>query len=209
MGKDQIASLVDSLLARPTGPRTLVALAGPPGVGKSTLVEQLRDALNAQTPGVAQIVPMDGFHLDNAVLAEKGLMPRKGAPETFDRAGLFHLLTRLRSDTEDDVFIPVFDREMELSRAAGASVPSTCRIVLVEGNYLLLDRPGWRDLHDLFDVKVLIRTDELTLQHRLVRRWKGYGLTTEAISAKVEGNDLPNARLVLNESVKADVELDN
>ncbi|WP_404402981.1 nucleoside triphosphate hydrolase [Pelagibacterium halotolerans] len=209
MSKDQLTSLVEMLLARPAGPRTLVALAGPPGAGKSTLVETLRDALNAQRPGTAQIVPMDGFHLDDAVLKQKGLLPRKGAPGTFDLAGLAHLLERLKADIEDEIFIPVFDRRIELSRAAGASVPRTCRIVLVEGNYLLLDHPGWRDLRSLFDVTVMIKTDELTLQHRLVRRWQGLGLSTDVISAKVEGNDMPNVRLVLNESVKADIEIEN
>ena len=95
------------------GPRRyIVAIAGPPGAGKSTLATDLAERIGEG----ARVVPMDGFHLDDAVLNARGLRHRKGAPETFDAAGFLHLLQRLRA--EEEVAIPIFDRTLELSRAA-------------------------------------------------------------------------------------------
>jgi pantothenate kinase len=119
--------------------RYIVALAGPPGAGKSTLAA----AVVALVPG-ARVVPMDGFHYDDAVLEARGLRSRKGAPETFDVAGFAHLLGRLRAGGE--VAIPVFDRSMELSRAAADVVTDADRVLVVEGNWLLLDEGAWSGL---------------------------------------------------------------
>jgi pantothenate kinase len=184
--------------------RILVALAGPPGAGKSTLAGSLKKALGAENIQ-AQVVPMDGFHLDDAILVARGWRPRKGAPKTYDVAGLKVLLERLRSETGSDVFYPVFDRATESSRAAADAVTPEHRVVIVEGNYLLLDEPGWRDIAALFDHTIMVMAPLAELQRRLVRRWLDHGHNADAAMEKVAGNDLLNAELVITRSLTADL----
>lgn len=167
------------------GARLLVAIAGPPGAGKSTLAAALAAAL----PG-ARAVPMDGFHYDDGVLIARGLRSRKGAPETFDAAGFLHLLGRLR--TGEEVAIPLFDRALEISRAAADVVTAADRILLVEGNWLLLDEDPWRQAR--YDLTVSLDVPEAELVRRLTGRWAHYGKTPEEARAWIAGNDLPNIR---------------
>ncbi len=182
--------------------RFLVAIAGPPGSGKSTLAELLAEILSARgEPSV--VMPMDGFHMDNAVLAEKGLLARKGAPETFDVRGLVDIVQAVRSGAE--VLVPVFDRSREIAISAARSIAPRHRIVLIEGNYLLLDDGPWTGLEGLFDLSILIAPPEKVLADRLVARWRRFGLDAAEIRAKVEGNDLPNGRTVLAKSRPADL----
>jgi pantothenate kinase len=179
--------------------RFLTALAGPPGAGKSTLSAALVRALGSG----ARVVPMDGFHYDDAVLEARGLRSRKGAPETFDVAGFVHLIGRLRQ--EDEVAIPVFDRRMELSRAAADVVGPEDRFLIVEGNYLLLDDGPWRALDGAFDLTVWIDVPLPELDRRLMDRWAHYGKSPEAARAWIEGNDMPNIRRAIEGSRQADV----
>ena len=202
-----LAALADALLTEEGATRRIVAIAGSPGSGKSTAAESLKARLNARRPGVADILPMDGYHFDDAVLNARGDRPRKGAPHTFDLDGFRAMLERLRADTGRDVAVPVFDRSIEIARAGGRIVEATTRIILAEGNYLLLDAPGWRDLVPLFDLTVMIEAREELLIERLTERWLGFGYEPEALIEKLEGNDLPNMRLVLQESRPADVAL--
>lgn len=194
------ADLARMIAARATGPgRFVTALAGPPGAGKSTLAA----ALVAELGSGARAVPMDGFHYDDAVLDARGLRSRKGAPETFDAAGFLHLMRRLR--TGEEVAIPIFDRTMELSRAAADIVTPADRLLVVEGNYLLLDEDPWRQLGPLFDLTVWIDVPETELDRRLVARWQHYGRDPVAARAWIDGNDLPNIRRVIDGSRAADV----
>lgn len=179
--------------------RFVVALAGPPGSGKSTLAAAVVAAL---VPG-ARVVPMDGFHFDDAVLEARGLRHRKGAPETFDAAGFVHLVRRLRAGGE--VAIPVFDRTMELSRAAADVVAPGDRFLVVEGNWLLLDEAPWTDLAPLFDLTVALDVPEPELDRRLLDRWAHHGKTPAEARAWIDGNDMPNVRRVRQGSRPADV----
>jgi pantothenate kinase len=196
-------TLTEHLLAQKGTGRRLVAIAGAPGSGKSTFVERLGDALNHHTPGIACVVAMDGFHLDDRVLEARGQRARKGAPYTFDVDGLKVILGRLRADDGTDIAVPVFDRSIEIARAAAAIVPASARLVLVEGNYLLLDAPEWSALHRYFDATVMLDVPREVLVERLVARWQGYGLDEATIHAKLTENDLPNVDLVLTQSVAA------
>lgn len=179
--------------------RFIAALAGPPGAGKSTLAEAVVEALGAD----ARVVPMDGFHYDDAILNARGMRARKGAPETFDVAGYRHLLSRLVD--EDEVAIPVFDRALELSRGSADLVTKDHRILVTEGNYLLLDEAPWTELSDFFDLTVMIDVPEAELDRRLLERWDFYGKTPEAARAWIDGNDMPNIRRVTRGSRPADV----
>ena len=181
--------------------RYLVALAGPPGAGKSTLAADLVAALGTG----AKAVPMDGFHYDDAVLIARGARGRKGAPDTFDVHGFLHLLRRLR--TEDEVAIPLFDRDLEISRAGADIVTAADRVLVVEGNYLLLNETPWPQCAPLFNLTVWIDVPESELDRRLLARWAHYGKTPEQARAWIDGNDMPNIRRVSHNSRKADVVL--
>ena len=197
-------ALADLVAGADPSRRTVIAIAGAPGSGKSTLAEKLVERLNAGDEGSAALLPMDGYHYDDRVLIERGLKARKGAPETFDALGLVHMLDRLRRNDEDEVAVPVFDRDLEIARAGARIIPQGVRVLVVEGNYLLLNAAPWSALRPLFDLAVMIEAPEKTLRERLVARWRGYKLSAAAVKAKVDGNDLPNARTVADMSAPAD-----
>ena len=183
----------------------MVAIAGAPGSGKSTLAEALSMALQALGE-TAAVVPMDGFHFDDNVLEARGQRARKGAPFTFDAAGFAALLKRVRA-REAEVAIPVFDRSLELSRNAAAVVEAQTRFILVEGNYLLLDRPPWSDLRSLFDLSIFLDVPLDELERRLVQRWLGHGFDLDYATNWIASNDLPNVREVIAYSRGADLML--
>lgn len=187
-----IAAVLDRIAALPAPSlRHLVAIAGPPGSGKSTLAAALAQALGPS----AAAVPMDGFHLDNALLDSRGLRHRKGAPETFDADGFVLAMRRLAS--EPDVILPVFDRDRDIAIAGRIEVAARHRVVLVEGNYLFLDQPPWRDLGGLWSLCVFLNPGLPELRRRLVRRWRDHGLAQAEAEARAEDNDLANAARVL------------
>lgn len=188
-------------LADTRGGRVLIAIVGAPGAGKSTIAENLVDRLGPR----GALVPMDGFHLSQRQLERLGRAERKGAPDTFDADGLAHLLARIRDSRVRDVYAPEFDREIEEPIAAGLVVPAGSDIVLVEGNYLLLDEGPWRAMRALFDEAWFIRIPDAERSARLVRRHEQFGRSNGAAKAWVEAVDEPNARLVESSAARADL----
>lgn len=185
--------------------RFVVAIAGPPGSGKSTLAEALKSAIDtAAAAQCAIVVPMDGFHFDDAVLEARGQRARKGAAFTFDVGGYAATLARIR-EAREPVAVPVFDRSLELSRAAARIVELGHRIVLTEGNYLLLREPPWPSLQPLYDLTISLDVPEAVLEARLMERWFGHGKDREAAMAWIRSNDLPNIRHVRETSCPADM----
>lgn len=188
-------ALADQIIHAAEGAsRYLVALAGPPGAGKSVRGQWLCDAINERLPGRAGLVPMDGYHFDNAVLGEQQI-PVKGAPHTFDVQGLRCDLERIRQ-ADHPVAVPVFDRPLDLARAGGRLISLEQHIVIVEGNYLLLDRSPWRELRPLFDWTLFLEVDDAVLVDRLVRRWLDMGQDHAGAIERTHHKDMLNAQLV-------------
>ena len=192
-----------AILTQASATRRIVALAGPPGAGKSHTAAALGAALQAAGVRPA-VLPMDGYHYDDAVLNARGIRARKGAPDTFDVAGLYHILRRLQDNDAPEVAVPVFDRDLEISRAGARIIPQSANLILVEGNYLLFNAEPWRALGGFFDSSVLITAPEAVLRQRLTQRWASAKLDAAEIARKVEDNDLPNCREVLAKSRAAD-----
>ena len=173
--------------------RVLLGLAGPPGAGKSTLAA----ALQAEFPGIAQVVTMDGFHLANAELERLGRRGRKGAPDTFDADGYVALLRRLLAQGDDEVvYAPEFRREIEEPVAGAIAVRARTQLVITEGNYLLLDDGPWAQVRTLLDEAWYIDVDPVLRVERLTRRHQQFGRSAQEAAAWVENTDEPNARLI-------------
>lgn len=200
--------LLDAIASGPGDTRQLIAIVGPPGSGKSTLSEALNERLTSAHPGTCAILPMDGFHYDDDVLRQNGLLERKGAPQTFDIGGLIHLHRRLAANLEPDIAVPLFDRSRELSRAGARLIDQSVHTVLVEGNYLLLQEPGWQDLKAFYSMTVQISVSENELEQRLVQRWRDHGFSEADALQRTRTNDLVNARLVNGRSAPADLRYD-
>ncbi|MDC9808554.1 nucleoside triphosphate hydrolase [Rhizobium binxianense] len=203
-GVDEIAGEVLSRAGNSR--RFLVAIAGPPGAGKSTMADNLAAALKAKGESVA-VLPMDGFHMDNAILIERGLLARKGIPETFDVRGFLDIVRAVRP-ADQEVLVPVFDRSRELAIASARPISPEDRFIIIEGNYLLFTQGKWAELDGIFDYTIMLAPPIEVLEERLWDRWRGYKLTEEEASAKVYGNDLPNGRLILENRRPADVTLE-
>ncbi len=192
----QLAARIRSL---PRRNRTLIAIAGPPGSGKTTLAARLARELGAA------VVPMDGFHLDNRVLEARGLRTRKGAPESFDVDGFTRLVGALKAGGE--VIHPRFERDRDLAIAGAGVVARGCERVILEGNYLLFDAPRWRRLAAMWDISVWLDVAPDRLRARLLTRWRDQGLSEAEAQRRVEGNDMVNAARIDAARLPADVVL--
>ncbi|MEU9632048.1 nucleoside/nucleotide kinase family protein [Streptomyces luteogriseus] len=188
------------------GRRAILGIAGSPGAGKSTLAEHLVRELNRTgDPWVAH-VPMDGFHLADAELERLGRRDRKGAPDTFDAAGYAALLARLREDhPADTVYAPGFERDLEQPLAGAVPVPASARLIVTEGNYLLLGTGAWPRVRPLLDEAWFCELPEPERLRRLIARHEVFGKTPEEAAAWVERSDQRNAELVAATRDRADL----
>ena len=189
---------------KPKKHRVLIAIAGPPGSGKSTVGELLTDLMNKNLMKTS-LVPMDGFHLDNETLEKSNLLERKGAPETFDIAGFLNLIKELRS--KDDIKAPLFDRSNDKVIKDAQIISREQDYLVIEGNYLLLDREFWRDLSKYWDYKIFLTVEQAVLKSRLIERWLGENHTYTEAEARVMKNDLVNANLVNSYKIDPTLEL--
>ena len=182
---------IERLLA--AGGRRLLGIAGAPGSGKSTLAAALAHWLGEQ----ACVVPMDGYHLANAELIRLGRLQRKGAPDTFDSAGFAALLRRLRQQRDGEVvYAPEFRRDIEEPVAGAIAVAAETRLVITEGNYLLLGQGHWNAVAPLLDEAWYVEVDDGLRRQRLQQRHMRFGRSAEAALAWIEQTDEPNARLI-------------
>jgi pantothenate kinase len=173
--------------------RTIIGIIGKPGGGKSTLSKYL---LKGMDPTLVSVVPMDGFHLSNKVLNELGRSDRKGAQDTFDVNGFTSLIQRIKMDSADPIYYPIFDRSIEESIAAQGVVYPSTRVVIVEGNYLMHDRDGWQEISPLLDQSWYAFLDEDIRISRLISRHIAFGKDPESAKAWAKGSDQVNAELI-------------
>lgn len=199
-----VDDLCNKLLEISTLGRHLIAIAGPPAAGKSTLSDAVCDRLNNDSPNLAAILPMDGFHFDNSILQQRGVLNRKGAPSTFDVGGMKSILQRLKINDESEIAVPVFDRVAEISRGSARIISSNTPIILVEGNYLLLNEKPWNILWNYFNFTVMISTPLDEIKSQLMNRWLELGFSFEEATIRVQENDLKNIQTVIQKSRKAD-----
>ncbi|WP_075256944.1 nucleoside/nucleotide kinase family protein [Herbaspirillum camelliae] len=191
---------VQALLA--SGQRKILGIAGAPGSGKSTLAQ----ALLEQAGERAVVLPMDGYHLANAELARLGRAARKGAEDTFDSAGYVALLSRLRSQSGDElIYAPQFLREIEEAVAGAIPIPASTQLIITEGNYLLLERGHWARVHPLLDECWYLDVDPALRVQRLIARHVQFGRTPEAARAWVMDSDEANAALIETTRPRADL----
>ncbi|MCV7345571.1 nucleoside/nucleotide kinase family protein [Mycolicibacterium rhodesiae] len=198
-----LAADVAGLLATAPG-RVLVGITGPPGAGKSTVAQALLSRF-----GGASYVPMDGFHLSNAVLDALGRRDRKGAVDTFDAAGYLAVLRRIAEEYgRADVYVPAFERGLDEPVAAGHVVPATSRLVVTEGNYLGLPDGPWAQVRPLLARLYYLDCPAPERRVRLIRRHIEGGRTPRAAAAWVDAVDEPNARLIATAKPRSDLVVD-
>ncbi|MET7454104.1 nucleoside/nucleotide kinase family protein [Streptomyces sp. NPDC005574] len=204
----------DDLLTRaraltPDRGRAVLGIAGSPGSGKTTLAERLVRALGADGTDRVAHVAMDGFHLADAELDRLGRRDRKGAPDTFDAAGYAALLRRLREPVEgeagDVVYAPGFERVLEQALAGAVRVPPAARLIVTEGNYLLLGTGVWARVRAQLDEVWFCELDEVERVRRLVARHEAFGKGHAEAVAWVDRSDRPNAELVAATRDRADL----
>jgi pantothenate kinase len=196
---DELAARARTLAA--AGPRQLLGIAGAPGAGKSTLAERLVAAVGP----TARLVPMDGFHLAQSELVRLGRQERKGAPDTFDVNGFVSVLRRLRRLEPTSVWAPAFRRDLEEPVAGAIEVPPEVRLVVTEGNYLLLRDEPWEEVRTLLHEIWFLDLDAELRLRRLTARHEAYGKSPEQARAWALGSDEANAALVSGTAGRADL----
>lgn len=177
--------------------RALLGIAGSPGSGKTTLARAVTAGVNALAGArIAAHVPMDGFHLANASLDALGRRDRKGAIDTFDAWGYAALLQRLRAEHDHVVYAPAFERTVDEPVAGSIAVDPGVRLVVTEGNYLLVDAEPWSGIPSLLAESWFVATSAAEREARLVDRHTRHGRTPEAALAWAREVDGANAELI-------------
>jgi pantothenate kinase len=189
-------------LTKSSGTRVIIGLVGKPGAGKSTLSSYLLKKLPKETTA---LVPMDGYHLSNAQLALLGRSDRKGAPDTFDSDGYADLLQRIKTNHTQEIYFPIFHREIEESIAAEGVIHPHTSLVLTEGNYLLLGDAGWPRVAPTLTECWFVDVDNDRRMARLVARHIKFGKSAEEARAWAHGTDQHNAELIERTMARADV----
>jgi len=178
--------------------RFMLAITGAPGAGKSTLAELLmRNTNEVLKDEIAIVIPMDGYHYHNDILAEKGLLPLKGIPQSFDSQRFVMLIKEIASQKQEKLYCPTYDRGLHNPVERSIVIENKHKIIIVEGNYLLLDTCPWNELADLFDESWFIETPLTTTKERLISRHVLAGRSFEEALSKISSTDAPNAELII------------
>lgn len=200
-----VAQVAEQIAHLAATKRIIVAVCGAPGAGKTTFAAKLVNALAKEPPNYqAQVIAMDGFHYDNQYLADKGMLAVKGAPQTFDINGFENLLKALQEQT-GTLYAPGFDRNSEQVIDNEQQILPQTPIIIVEGNYLLLNQAPWARLVKYFDTSLFMQVELAELERRLIQRWLDQDFDLSAAKQKAIGNDMVNAKLVIEHSMAPDI----
>ncbi len=211
IGLSDLAERARGLCEKAAPGRALIGIAGPPGAGKSTLAEGLYEILReSPPPGLPQLewvayLPMDGYHLADVQLVRLGRRNRKGAPDSFDAGGYLATLRRVREELDDPIYVPGFERTIEQPIAASIAVEPPVRLVLTEGNYLLLPDGKWPEVREAFDEVWYVDLDDDVRLARLTARHVKFGKSPEVAAAWVREVDEPNARVIKASRARAEL----
>ena len=192
--------------------RVIVFLAGPPAVGKSTLALFLERLSQEYTKILSiQSLSLDGFHYCNDYLksnniiidgCEHSLYEIKGMPETYDLENFIVHLDELKCK---NIRWPIYDRNIHNPIMDKAEV--TSEIILIEGNWLLLNEEGWKKLKYLCDYSIFIECNEEVVRNRLINRKIRGGLSAEKALEFYERTDKKNVLRVMENRLPADLTL--
>ena len=210
---DKLAiELLETLSNSPGKGRYLLGITGCPAAGKSMLAKKLTEKINLHTgDDLAAVVPMDGFHLPNSILKERGLTKVKGAPETFNADSFVELINRLHAFPDQSIMCPAYDRKTHDPVENAITIKPCNRLIIVEGNYPLLNVSPWNIIRTKINEVWYIDTPLKTVKERLLHRHVAGGASKDEAERKVASVDLPNAELVKKTLLFADkiVNLDN
>ncbi|KAI0182371.1 P-loop containing nucleoside triphosphate hydrolase protein [Xylaria flabelliformis] len=217
---EQVIRLVDKAWDRfqqtPEDRRFMIAIGGIPGSGKTTLSQIVTQALNARHASlhpevreavpIAAFVPMDGYHLTRAQLSAlpnpDNAHARRGAEFTFDGASFLALVKALREPltaSSSTIFAPSFDHAVKDPKENDIAIQPGHRIVVFEGNYVVLDKQPWSEAAELMDERWFVDVDFDVARRRLVVRHVKAGIAKgeEEARKRADENDLVNGRQIV------------
>ncbi|KAH6031841.1 hypothetical protein HBI83_022470 [Parastagonospora nodorum] len=202
--------------------RILVALAGVPGSGKSTISNALIAELALRGIQDVSIVPMDGFHHSQAALSTfddaETAFRRRGAPFTFDAEAFVRLVTKLKAmpvttptETELIVSAPNFDHATKDPSPNAIAISSQNRVIIAEGNYTLLNLTSWNEIAKSCAEKWFVDAPIDTVRDRLAERHLAAGIedSMQAAVQRANENDIPNGAMIRSMLIKPDVVIEN
>ncbi len=192
-----VTELLETLPKSPDNERYFLGITGCPAAGKSELANTLSVEINCRTGSdLAVVVPMDGFHLPNSILKQRSLLQIKGAPETFDVNGFVELINRLYDFPGQIIMCPAYDRKLHNPVKDSITIKPSNRLIIVEGNYLLLGCSPWNLICEKLDEVWYLDIPLAVIKERLFDRHVSGGIGKKEAERKVTSVDIPNAELI-------------
>lgn len=192
----------------------MIAVSGIPGSGKTGLASTMAKRINKlyspehpEAPPIATSVPMDGYHLTRAELAQmpdpEHAAARRGAAFTFDGEKFLRLVRALRdplTTQSPSLYAPSFDHAIKDPVENDIAIPASCRAIFFEGNYLSLNKAPWNQAAELMDELWFVDVDFETARKRLLQRHVQAGIAKDVDEAdkRARENDLVNGKEIVD-----------